>query len=188
MPWKDLGFGAATQTPPLASEHIQSKPHKEHTHVPSAGGHPIRDGTGKSPHGPAMNLFSLCFLSWSPGPLLVLLCGSESCSVGPGLNTPAHFVTTCGVFTPKVQSWVWWWLPSVQEWVLECVVQTVVVVVQLNFQYGKAVQSLPKLSACFWPALKENFLEVRTDPLECTFKVANKQSFIIYGIIIHKCI
>lgn len=68
---------------------------------------------------------------------------------------------------------------------LEYVLQAVM---QLNFQYGEAIQSLPNLSACSLPALEEKFLEVRTDPSECTFQAANKQSFIIYSTIIHKCI
>lgn len=55
---------------------------------------------------------------------LIPWCGSESCSAGAGLSTPG-----CSGATAKVQSQVWWWLLSVQEWVLEYVAQTVVVVV-----------------------------------------------------------
>lgn len=37
-------------------------------------------------------------------------------------------------------------------------------------------ESLPNLSLCFLLALEQNFSEARTDPSECTFKVADKQS------------
>lgn len=95
-------------------------------------------------------------ISWSRDEF-VLSVLSELIPWAPGcagvwfreLNPPFCFVTTCGVFTPKAQAQVWWWLPSVQEWLLGYVAQTVVVVVQPRFQCGKAVQSLPKLCVLF---------------------------------------
>lgn len=111
VPWKDLGLSAAIPTPPLASvSPTESRPTS----------HP-QNGSGR--HSKVISWSgNECVLSvlseLIPWALLVLVV-LQRAALGAGLSTPGHSATTCGVCTPKVQSQVWRWLLSVQEWELE---------------------------------------------------------------------